>query len=113
MTMGRFYQGKDSKGNTVYSIPPTEVDVLQLTANTHRRYEIPTGTQFIYVGSTADILVKFGDETVQAIKPTGDSLTGRGPMLNPAVVVIDSEEHTHLSVLCESDTTVYIHRWRG
>jgi len=111
--MGRFYQGKDSKGNLVYSIPPTEVDVLQLTANTHRRYTIPADTQFIYVGSTEDILVKFGDASVQAIKPTGDSFSGRGPMLNPAIVVIDLEEHSHLSVLCESNTTVYIHRWRG
>jgi hypothetical protein len=115
MDMKKFLQAADpTYNNPILSTQLTASDRLSLTANTAKRYAIPTGTDLILFTPSKDIWVLFGGSDVEVEVPDEyDVVDGSAPLLNPGLIcnVSFSTQLTHVSLISEQDCQVSIQRW--
>lgn len=93
------------------SFNPTWTDVLVLTGSSAKKYTIPTNTEKMFIGSSIDVVVKFGDSDVAATIPVADVLTGEGGFFNPGMIDIPAGV-THMSIISAESGNAYVSVWR-
>jgi len=114
--MSKFLQAADPiYKNPIWAFPITATDRISLTANEAKLYTIPTNSEIILISSPKEVYVLFGDETVVSDIPDEydpDILNGSSPMYCPGMICgVSFTGYTHLSVISEISTIVYIQRW--
>jgi hypothetical protein len=103
---------RDGSPLTHWTSVPTWVDVVALSANTAKDYELKPGAVLIRL--TPDVIPCYGSVTGPAVLPTVDVSDGSAsfPVGAQTYVVIDhGAVDADLSLICASAATVTIEVW--